>query len=218
MDPTLTPLPTSDFSAVIEFLNAGEYEPVLLLQEPPASFPSSSASTSHSQEKSEYILDDSTSPIDYSKELIRSARLINLAKKFQLPAFAACVFRKVLFGHPDNKYDIKAFLEFARIVLGNQVQDQDLLSAHTDTAPPPGEAQAKDTKPSIFHTVSSWTITFLAENMEAITCSLDRRDVSGFWGVMKLGRGDRWVEKRVLEVRLEIGRKWPGGRVKVEGD
>lgn len=243
MDPTFSSISPRNFEAVIQFLQTNEYEP-LLLREP---------------NEGKYMLDDSNAPIDYSKEFVRSADLINLGKRFQLPRFADLVFRKILLGHPGGRYGIKAFLEFAKTILGERDQ-QDVEfdcggegagAAEDEREEGTAHAQGKEAaaaKKEIWSLIQGWAIRFLAENMQQICCSLDRRHVEAFWEVMNLklriegekkttkGEGKQrdgktgkreegkaevevvMVEQRVLECRLEMGKRWPGGRVKVEDD
>ncbi|ERF75022.1 hypothetical protein EPUS_08836 [Endocarpon pusillum Z07020] len=99
MDPTFSDIAPSDFKAVVQFLNAYEYEPLLL--------------TSSADGKP--ILDESAAPINYPADLLRSANLFNLAKRLQLPAFGHLVFRKILHGH--RSYDTQPFLAFATRIL-----------------------------------------------------------------------------------------------------
>lgn len=247
MDPTFSTIDPKKFTAIVEFLNNSEYEP-LLLRDPDSK-----------DEEGKYVLDDSRAPINYENELIRSAELINLGRRLGLPRFAELVFRKILLGYPGGRYGIKAFLSFAKIVLGQQDQGVGFecgfgVEENEDAGPAAEEGQGEvaeggtgqEAKKQIWQEIQDWTVKFLAENMEIITASRDRRDVQAFWGVLRLklqthqgkketGEGDDkgekddegegkaevvtvMVEQRVLEQRLEMGRKWPGGRVKVEDD
>lgn len=172
MEPGFSGIDPSEFKAVVQFLNAHEYEPFLL----------------HSDGRS--FLDDSAGPIDYSKDLVRSAGLFNLAKRFQLPALAHLVFRKILHGH--QKYATQAFLSFASIILKYQEWD------------------FKD-EDEIKSVLEDWIIKFLAENMQTVLSQITR-DTVAFWELMKV----EGVEVKVLEKRLELCKKFPGGRFKVE--
>jgi hypothetical protein len=172
MDPRFSEIDPTDFSAVVQFLNTQEYEPLLLQSDGSSS------------------LDDSAGPINYPKDLERSAKLFNLAKRFQLPALADLIFRKVLHGH--HRYDTQPFLTFASIVLSYQQPD----------------FQPQD---DIRGVLEDWIIKFLAENMKTF-CSCGGRDARGFWAVMEI----RSVELKVLRLRAELCEMFPGGRIKVE--
>jgi hypothetical protein len=173
MDPTFLDIDPSEFKAVVQFLHAREYEPFL-----------------HHLPDGKFCLEDSLTPLDYEQDLIRSANLFNLAKRFQLPAFGNLVLRKVLHGHP--KYDTRVFLSFASTVLGyNEMDfgDEDEIKG----------------------VLEDWIIKFLAENMATI-CSRVRRDAEAFWRLMQV----KGVELRVMEMKVELCKKYPGGRVKIE--
>ncbi len=166
MDPTFRDIQPSDFKAVVQFLNAHEYEPLLL-----------------SSPSGELSLDDSSGPIDYPADLLRSGHLFNLAKRFQLPAFGDLVARKVLHGH--RTYDTRAFLAFAAIVLRYQ------------------EVDFRDGE-QIRGVLEGWVVQFLAEHMHTL-CSRVVRDARVFWELMRV----RGVEERVLERRLRLCRRFP---------
>ena len=174
MDPTFSDISPSDFKAVVQFLNANEYEPLLLTS--PTGKP---------------ILDESTAPINYPSDLLRSANLFNLAKRLQLPAFAHLVFRKILHGH--RRYDTQPFLSFATVILSYQ-----------------GETDFADGDP-IKGLLEDWVIRFLAEHMHTM-CSRTVRDARAFWDLMAV----KGVEIRVMEMRLKLCREFPGGRIKIE--
>jgi hypothetical protein len=91
MDPTFSDIDHTEFKSVVQFFHAGEYEPILL----------------HCAD-GKFALDESIALIKYSNDLLRSANLFNLAKRFQLPALAYLVFNKVLRGHY-NKYGRQSF-------------------------------------------------------------------------------------------------------------
>lgn len=172
MDPRFSDIDPIEFSAVVQFLNAHEYEPLLLYSE------------------GDFSLDDSSGPINYPKDLERSANLFNLAKRFQLPALADLVFRKVLHGH--HGYDAQPLLTFASIVLSYQQAD----------------FQAQD---DIKGVLEDWIIKFLAENMNIFCCG-GERDARKFWEVIEI----KGVELKVLRLRAEFCEKFPGGRVKID--
>ncbi len=173
MDPEFRDIRPADFKAVVQFLNAHEYEPLLLLSA-----------------EGEFTLDDSTAPIDYPADLLRSAHLFNLAKRFQLPAFGHLIARKILHGH--RTYDPRAFLVFAAIVLA--YQDVDFSGAE----------QIQDV-------LKGWVVKCLAEHMHTL-CSRVMGDARAFWELMRI----EGVEERVLERRLQLCRRFPGGRIKIE--
>jgi hypothetical protein len=172
MDPSFADINLKDFSAVVQFLNFHEYEPLLL----------------HSEDA--FSLDDSSGPINYPKDLERSANLFNLAKRFQLPALADLVFHKVLHGH--HKYDAQPFLSFASIILAYQQSD----------------FQAQDDIKGI---LEDWVIKFLAENMKTF-CTNGERDAKKFWQVIEI----KGVEVKVLRLRAEFCERFPCGRIKID--
>jgi hypothetical protein len=173
MDPSFVDIDPSEFCSVVQFLNLHEYEPLLL----------------HSSD-GKFYLDDSIAPIDYPKDLLRSAKLFNLAKRFQLPVLADLIFRKVLHGHP--KYDVEAFLSFASTILKYQ------------------EIDFSDDE-EIKGVLEDWIIKILAENMDTI-CSGVAVDAKAFWRLMRV----RGVELKVMGKRVELCKMFPGGRVKIE--
>lgn len=187
MDPSFADINPADFTAVVQFLNAHEYEPILLR----------SADGKH-------VLDDSTVPVDAATSLIRSAHLFNLAKRFQLPALAALIFRKILHGH-GGRYDPAAFLTFASDVL-----------AYRDADFPDNAAEDNDDDGGAFAIrglVEDWIIKFLAENMQHLLSGDDRGVAVAFWALIGSVKG---VEARVMAKRLEFCTLYPGGRIKIE--
>ena len=173
MDPQLSDITPHHFKAVVEFLHADEYQPLLM---------------NHSDGK--FFLDESLGPIAYDDDLVRSAHLLNLAKRFQLPRLADLIFRKVVHGH--RRYGTEPFLTFASLML-----------KYTGADFEEGE--------KIRGQVEGWIIAFLAENMEQISLG-SLKDAKRFWELMKV----QGVELKVMEKRGELCKMFPDGRVKIE--
>lgn len=177
MHPSLSAVDPFHFTSVLQFLTAHEYEPILL-----------------QSSEGKFYLDDSSAPIDYAADLVRSAHLFNLAKQFQLPSLAHLIFRKVLYGH--DKYDAKPFLSFAKLVLDHEG------GADFERDGVGGEIKGK---------LEEWVIRFLAEDMQEFL-GRNGGDAAGFWDVV----GIKGVELRVLRERVKLCETFPGGRIKIE--
>jgi hypothetical protein len=147
-------------------------------------------------------LDDSLASIDHSKELVRSAHLLNLAKRLQLPSLGRLIIRKVVKGH--SSYDPGAFLAFAHAILGYSGLDFEGEDSE-------GQDHAIGVAMGIKGLLEEWVIKFLAENVPQF-CGKGSPDAGVFWKVMRI----KGVELRVLETRAQLSRLYPGGRIKVE--
>lgn len=108
MRPQLLKMDFNDFSALVQFLHSGEYEPMLVEAEGSA--------------EKEYVLDGFSKDRAYSTELVRAGRIYVIAQMFKVEGLEEVVFGKITKVN-ERKYSIKSLVELAGVVFSDKRSD-----------------------------------------------------------------------------------------------